>query len=336
MLLFVILFCAATLIILLLFNPHHEPYRTQYAILIGALIVCLILAYGLNCAGHYHGSAILFVGCAAVTPWVSLLFDTSIQEGDFVPLTYLTFSILLSSILLATLTTLILALVQFTGIALFLALSPATVAFNWFSFLAFVFLTSAFSILANSIIQRNITRLDEQARQLALNEKHLQDLSTRDYLTSLFNRRYLEETLQREIQRATRDGLPLGILILDVDQFKCINDTQGHAAGDQVLQGLGKLLASHIRQSDIACRYGGDEFVLMLPNTRRATVQQRAEQLRGEVQALEHLPAAITISMGGALYPDHGPVAEGLLKSADSALYQAKGEGGNRVIMAGG
>lgn len=334
MLLFVFLFCTGTLVILLLFNPHHDPARNQYAILISALIVCLMLAYGLNCAGHYHTSAILFVACAVITPWASLLFDPSILQGDFVPLTYLTFSVLLSSILLSTFITLVLAVVQFTGIALFLALSPATVSFNWFSFLAFIFLTSAFGIIANSIIQRNMARLDEQARQLALNERHLQELSTRDYLTGLFNRRYLEETLQREIQRASRGQVPLGVVILDVDEFKHINDSHGHAAGDTVLRGLGKLLAGHIRGSDVACRYGGDEFVLILPDTPRMTVLERAEQLRDEARNLDHLPVSITISMGGAVYPDHGAVAEAVLKVADSALYQAKRGGGDRVMMA--
>lgn len=332
-LLFVLLFSTATLFSVLIFNPNHDPQRGQYVILISGLVALFLLMYGLNRTGHYNLSAKLLVSCATVTPWASLSFDPSIFQGDFVPLTYATFSILLSSILLPTYITIVLAIFQFAGLTLVLSLSPAVPSFNWFSFLAFVFLTSVFSILANSIIQNNIKRIDSQAQQLALNEVRLREQSIRDYLTSLFNRRYMEETLEREIQRATRKQVSLGIIILDVDHFKRINDTLGHAAGDIVLRELGIFLFGQVRQADIACRYGGDEFVLVLPDASRDATKERAEHLRDGVKDL-NLPVPITISLGVATFPDDGSTGETVLKSADTALYQAKRDGGNRAIVA--
>ena len=331
---FLILFFVAILFIVLIFDPHHDPSASQYEILISSLITFCITAYIFNCFRYYKTSAILLLAITTFTPWVSLLFDPSILQGDFVPLTYLTISILLSSILLPIYFTITLAVLQITGITLIFILSPATPSFNWFSFLAFIILLSAFSTLANSIIQANIKQIESQARQLALNEAHLQELSIRDYLTNLFNRRYLEETLEREIQRAERTQYPLGVIMMDIDHFKRINDTFGHPTGDIVLQELGKLLAGQIRQSDIACRYGGDEFVLILPDTSRDTTKKRAESIQDKAKALD-LPVPITISLGMAIFPDDGTTSETILKSADAALYQAKREGRNRVITTG-
>jgi len=331
------LFCVVTLLIILIFNPHPNPSRQQYEILITGLIIFFTLAYILNCIGYYNISAILLVASAFVTPWASLLFDPSILKGDFVPLTYLTFSILLSSIFLPTYITVVLAALQITGLTLVLILSPATPSFNWFSFLAFVALTSVFSILANSIIQSNIKQIESQAHQLTLNEARLQELSIRDHLTNLFNRRYLEETLEREIQRAVRTQHPLGVIMLDIDHFKHINDSLGHAAGDLVLQELGKFLVGQIRQSDIACRYGGDEFILILPDTSRDITKERAEHLQEGVKhlSIKHKnEITISISQGVAVFPDDGSTCETILKSADTALYRAKHDGSNLAIMA--
>ncbi len=335
---FVILFSVVTLFIILIFNPNHDPLCYQYEILISGLIIILAITYIWNCVGYFNFSAILLVACTFVAPWASLFFDTAILQGDFVPLAYLTFSILLSSMLLPTYITIVLAIFQITGLTLVLILSPATPSFNWFSFLAYVVLTSVFSILANSITQSNMKQIETQAQQLALNEARLQELSIRDHLTNLFNRRYLEETLEREIQRAIRTQHPLGVIMLDVDHFKLINDSLGHAAGDIVLQELGKFLAGQIRQSDIACRYGGDEFVLILPDTSRDITKERAEHLQEGVKhlAIKHEnEITISISQGVAVFPDDGSTGETILKSADTALYRAKRDGSNLVVMAG-
>ena len=166
---------------------------------------------------------------------------------------------------------------------------------------------------------------------------HLRHLSTRDPLTGLFNRRYLEETLDREERRATREGMPIGIIVLDLDHFKRANDTHGHDTGDHILCQVGAVLRNSVRESDIPCRYGGEEFVLALPGASLAITQMRAEKVRA---ALEHLSITtprgaivnVTGSLGVAVYPDNGATWREVVTAADRALYRAKSEGRNRVV----
>jgi diguanylate cyclase (GGDEF)-like protein len=163
--------------------------------------------------------------------------------------------------------------------------------------------------------------------------------SIRDPLTGLFNRRYMEESLERELLRATRSQRPLGIIITDLDHFKRYNDTFGHEAGDLLLRELGTFLKTQLRKEDIACRYGGEEFVLILPDASLEIIKHRAETLRSGVkQMVVHFRGqplgAITLSVGVAAFPAHGDSKEVLLRAADKALYQAKSEGRDRVIVA--
>lgn len=163
--------------------------------------------------------------------------------------------------------------------------------------------------------------------------------SIRDPLTQLFNRRYLEESLTREMHRATRDQQPISVILLDVDHFKCFNDTYGHQAGDSVLQAVAKVLVSQVRSSDIVCRYGGEEMIIVLPNTSLEIAYQRAENIRNAVQALQlkadgtKLPQ-VTISLGIAVFSEHGKTSEALVRQADAALYRAKANGRNRTEIA--
>lgn len=177
---------------------------------------------------------------------------------------------------------------------------------------------------------------------LALANLKLRELlrhqSIRDPLTSLFNRRYMEESLEREIHRCDRAAKPLGIIMLDVDHFKRFNDTFGHGAGDAVLRELGMFLQHHIRSSDIACHYGGEELMLILPETSLDIIKNRAEQIR---QGVKHLQVqhdqqlgAITLSLGVACFPEHGSIGEAVIRSADAALYRAKKEGRDAVRLA--
>lgn len=173
---------------------------------------------------------------------------------------------------------------------------------------------------------------------LQLRER-LRQQSIRDSLTGLYNRRYLDETLSREILRARRAGSHLGVIMLDIDHFKQLNDTLGHEAGDAVLSALGRFLQHHVRGDDIACRYGGEEFTLILPGASPEMVRERAEQLRVGVQSLRVRVAGsqlntITISSGVAAMPQHGETADAVLQAADTALYRAKQAGRNRVEVA--
>jgi len=167
-----------------------------------------------------------------------------------------------------------------------------------------------------------------------------QQQSIRDPLTGLFNRRYLEESLEREISRAERQQQTVGIIMLDVDHFKIFNDTFGHHAGDRLLRELGIFLQQNVRVSDIACRYGGEEFLLILPEASKDTTVQRAEQIR---EGIKHLNlynrhqqlGTITLSLGVGVFPTHGMTGEMVIQAADAALYKAKASGRDRVIIAG-
>ncbi|MGH8004836.1 MAG: PAS domain S-box protein [Limisphaerales bacterium] len=163
----------------------------------------------------------------------------------------------------------------------------------------------------------------------------LSERSIRDPLTGLFNRRYLEESLERELFRAARERKTLGAIMLDLDRFKEFNDTFGHPAGDQVLKAIGEFIQLQTRRGDIACRYGGEEFTMILPGASLPVTRERAEKLRQEIQQMK-VPYSkhITVSLGVAVFPAHGTTKELLLKAADFALYQAKSEGGNRVAVA--
>jgi diguanylate cyclase (GGDEF)-like protein/PAS domain S-box-containing protein len=168
----------------------------------------------------------------------------------------------------------------------------------------------------------------------------LRNQSIRDPLTGLFNRRYLEETLDRELLRASRSGLPLSVLMVDVDHFKRFNDTLGHPAGDAMLVAVARLLCDRLRSEDVVCRYGGEEFVVVLPEADLETAQARAEQLRAAARQLSvssagrHLPP-VTLSLGVASYRNHGDTRSAVLTAADAALYRAKHQGRDQVVVAG-
>ncbi|MDY0092434.1 MAG: diguanylate cyclase [Candidatus Vecturithrix sp.] len=160
----------------------------------------------------------------------------------------------------------------------------------------------------------------------------------RDSLTGLFNRRYMEESLRQEIRRAKRNGGYVGLIMLDVDHFKHFNDTHGHDTGDVVLQSLAKLIQEHIRGGDIACRYGGEEFLLILPETSLTTSVQRAQELLEKVRKLRIVYQgryfSITISLGVSAFPEHGAEIQELVNSADMAMYQAKNNGRDQAAIA--
>lgn len=190
--------------------------------------------------------------------------------------------------------------------------------------------------------QRLAVTVAEQVA-LALSNLKLQDTlrsqATRDPLTGLFNRRYMEESLTREVQRAARNRRPVGIIMLDLDHFKQFNDTFGHAAGDSLLRELGAFLKTHIREEDIASRYGGEEFTLILPEAPLDVTRDRAEHLREEFNRFQtghlHQPLTlVTVSLGVAAFPDCGATGDAVLRSADAALYRAKQSGRDRLVVA--
>ncbi len=166
----------------------------------------------------------------------------------------------------------------------------------------------------------------------------LRNQSFRDALTNLFNRRYLEETLEREISRCARKSVSMALLMIDIDNFKQFNDKFGHEAGDIVIQAFANVLHQFARKEDIACRYGGEEFILIVPEVELDAVLMRIQSLR---QVASHIHVRygstalppITVSIGVAMYPDHGETMNELITAADKALYEAKNSGRDKTIV---
>jgi diguanylate cyclase (GGDEF)-like protein/PAS domain S-box-containing protein len=167
----------------------------------------------------------------------------------------------------------------------------------------------------------------------------LRTQSVRDALTGLYNRRYLEEILEREVRRATRASQSLGVLMIDLDHFKNFNDTYGHDAGDAVLRETGASLTKGIRAEDFVCRFGGEEFVVILPTANVEAACARAERLRLKMKELTVLHQGksmgmLTISVGVAVFPEHGSSPKELMAAADAALYEAKRNGRDQIAVA--
>lgn len=190
---------------------------------------------------------------------------------------------------------------------------------------------------ARSELQQANQELQKQLDENRALQKQLREQAIRDPLTHLFNRRYLMETLERELACALRDTCPVSVIMLDIDHFKQVNDTYGHKAGDVVLVALGELLRTQIRAGDVACRYGGEEFVAVLPGASVDVARERAGEWRARMEKMcvryEEHELHATLSLGVAAHPQHGSTGEALLRAADQALYAAKTAGRNRVVV---
>jgi diguanylate cyclase (GGDEF)-like protein len=180
-------------------------------------------------------------------------------------------------------------------------------------------------------------KLSQRVEEVEHLQQELQEQALRDSLTGLYNRRYLNDAIDRELVRAKRDLSSLSFLMIDVDHFKKVNDTHGHHIGDQILVQLADILTKHARGSDIVCRFGGEEFLLLLPGTNADFARGRAEEIRQKAEVhlgrLEGHVVQVTLSIGIAVYPDHGQERDDVIRKADDALYKSKHEGRNRVTV---
>lgn len=192
---------------------------------------------------------------------------------------------------------------------------------------------------AEQALRDSNQQMQAQLEEIGRLQAALREQAVRDPLTGLYNRRYLDETLEREVSRARRELAPLSVVMLDIDHFKRINDTYGHQVGDEVLKLLGRTLLGDIRLEDVACRYGGEEFLILLPAMPLDTALARAEGWRRAVTSLalarDGQLVRFTISLGVAAFPQHGATPDELTRCADQALYRAKHEGRDRVVAYG-
>jgi diguanylate cyclase (GGDEF)-like protein/PAS domain S-box-containing protein len=179
-------------------------------------------------------------------------------------------------------------------------------------------------------------RLQSQLIEIGVLQRKLREQAIRDPLTNLFNRRYLEETLDRELARAGREAYSICLIMIDLDHFKRVNDSHGHEAGDLVLKGVAGVLSRESRRGDFACRYGGEEFVVVMPNLAMEHAYERAQTLRNALNAMSvpfgYCKLRVTISMGIACYPLNGDTREAVLRAADQAMYAAKKAGRDHIL----
>jgi len=321
----ILLLTAGTLIIISVINDSDSLRRIVYSRLTISLMAVVAGALYLNFRGYSRLSAVLTVAAAAAGPWLSLVFDPGIFQGDYFPLAYTAVSVMISSIFLPLLPTVLIAVLQCAALIAVVILSPASNSVNSASFLILLFFISALSIIANYIVAEDMKESENQKKQL-------HDLTFHDHLTGLFNRRYFEMTMDREIVRAAERNISIGIILIDIDRFKQLNDTFGHAAGDAVLEKIGSVLSEEVRITDSVCRYGGDEFVLLFHDADRNMLKAAAEKILEQVRSMKTEQngknfARTTISLGAALFPEHGSTRESLLEAADKALYRAKENG---------
>jgi diguanylate cyclase (GGDEF)-like protein len=321
---------SATAALVVIINSSDR--RVLYFAIVIGLLALMAASLAFNLRGKYMVSAWLTTIAMQMGPWGSILLDNAVIKGDFVPLIYIALSIQLCSVLLSEKATLIIALIQLFSLAVLILSSPNLMAFNWPSLVVFVLFTSVLGIVSSFLSRRQMEQLEIHEKELQNDKILLRDLSVRDSLTGLFNRRYMEETLEREISRAIQRHHSLGIIMADVDHFKKINDTFGHAVGDDVLCDVADILGNSVRTSDVACRLGGDEFVLILPECSLIQIRERVETIRaimkngvfryGKVDV-----GRVALSFGIAAVPENGSRGEEVLKVADDALYAAKEEG---------
>ncbi|WP_407354002.1 diguanylate cyclase [Luteimonas sp. R10] len=212
------------------------------------------------------------------------------------------------------------------------------------SLLSILLLTMYLLFFANDAFKRAISlrdsrrQLGERLAEITALQARLEEQAQRDPMTGLYNRRYLDEALERELATCRRSGTPLSLVLIDIDHFKRINDTYGHPAGDEMIRRLADLLADRVRNTGlVVCRYGGEEFLLMLPGTEMAEAALLAEDLCASFEAMRVDTGGgvmrATLSVGIAGFPEHAPKAQALVREADQALYAAKLGGRNRVVL---
>ena len=312
-----------------------ESVRSVFDWITLVALLLLAVVYGLSRSMHYPLATALAVGTVLSATFVLVIVNPKNPQFLF----FLILGGLVGSLFLSARATAIVFVITFIGLLLLPTFVPGFSALNHENALFFILTVGGLVVMAATLRQRYLEQIDQQTHQLIESEARLRELTIRDPLTGLFNRRYLEEALAVEIIRAKRRQNSIGIIMADIDHFKNFNDTHGHVAGDVVLVQVSNFLRTHIRSSDIACRYGGEEFILILPEASLKITQGRAEdmcegakhlQIKYEGKILE----MVTLSLGVAIFPEHGLTYDEILVAVDDALYRAKSGGRDQVALA--
>lgn len=305
-------------------NPSGSYERKAYSLLLGLLAIISVRAYFATRKQNYPLASLLVVVISLVGSWGSIFIDSRNGLTEFFPLIYVCVTVLFSSILLSLPTTIIIAALHLALLTFLIFQHPALLTHNWASFLTFVLIVSVVSIVGNYIISHQLKQFRESA--------------IRDHLTGLFNRRYFDATLEEKIYRSLYKQYTYGIMLMDIDNFKHYNDQYSHGIGDEILQRVSIFLQEKVEIPSIVCRYGGDEFAVLIPNTDTKKLYHKAERLRTEAKGVSIADICqegeqLSLSIGLALFPDNGKTGNALMAHADKNLLVAKQLGKNRVMI---
>jgi diguanylate cyclase (GGDEF)-like protein len=300
-----------------------------------AAFAALSLCVWLNLKGRYMASLLVTLAVVFAATWLYALYGLLVAQGSPWLLLYLAVPLLILSQFAPLRVTLPVTAAHLLGMGGLMWAAGGAGSDKWIIW-AFCVMLSALCILINHQGRQQSERALSSINMSEAAERTLRDVSMHDPLTGLYNRRHLEESL-RGYTRAPAQ--PFTILMVDLDHFKSINDLYGHIAGDTVLQQVAGILSVNHRPTDIACRYGGDEFIVILINCALRDGIRKAEVIKTQIAALtptdrEERRIQVTASIGVAHFPENGGDRDTILKIVDQMMYMAKQEGRNRVVAA--
>lgn len=323
--------CFIALIYTFFFSPSPGQIKWKYIGLIATEIVLLLVAIIFYRQNKLTHSTNLLILAGIIGPWCSAIFDPTVINGNLFPLVYIAIPILFTSFFSSVSVSIVIGMIQILGLAIFIYLGNFDLSMGAASLFFFVVFIFAISLILN--VQNRNNR-----RTISAQVEKLKELAIRDPLTGLYNRRFPIEFLQKEFAKIKRSGGTLAVIILDIDNFKYYNDTYGHNCGDDILVSISRLLQKNFRESDVICRFGGDEFFIAMNDADLDEAKNRAESLRKLIAEEEFYEICkeeviVTISIGIAVYPKHGDTVDEVLIAADQTLYEAKDLGKNRVVV---
>ena len=324
-----VIVCFIILVYMLFFCSSPLQLMWRYDVLITTEMFLVLVAIMFYRIKKYSLSSNLLILAGIIGPWWSAAIDPSVINGNLFPLVYITIPILFTSFFSSIATAVIVGTFQILGFGIFIYLGNFDLNLGASSLFFFVIFIFAISLIFNIQNRNNRRTISTQFEQL-------KEFANHDPLTGMLNRRFPFEYLYKEFARLKRIKGILSIVIFDVDDYKYFNDTFGHDCGDEILISISKLILGNFRESDVSCRYGGDEFLIAMSGANLEEAKKRVEKLQRLIteekyNILSQEKIKVTISVGIAAYPRHGEKVDDVIKAADQALYLAKERGKNRI-----
>lgn len=331
-----IAFLFVVLSVVIVFTPAKDVSAYLYITLFSFAVLSLTMY--LNLSGHYRTGMVLTISVMFAAPWASVLFECFTRSGDFVPMIYVIIPLQIGALFFSTRVILSISAVQTLVLSLLIITCPTRNQYNWSSLICFIFLTSLLGSITSYVLRKQYLKILSSKNNLAESEKRLRDVSIRDPLSGLYNRRYMDETFQTLVLNT---DCTFSLMMVDVDHFKRINDTYGHTCGDVIIQRVAEILTNSIRKNDVACRYGGDEFLLILLDCALEDTLAKARMVKQSIETTTEglnmdQDFVVSASIGIAHFPENGNSRDAILKAVDDALYQAKQRGRNQIVVASG